>query len=155
MGNAPLRTVVLCSIVLSIAALIFPAWRESRISANENAIKNDLRMFYEANQYYQLTHGHMAFAEKISYLIVPPEGPSHIDPSWKEMKRSGFRLTYVATNDPPTYTFTLLAKPDVPGWTARNSYCVDQTGIIVGSTDAQNPPETSKIGCTGGVPVPG
>ena len=150
-----LPEIMLVVLIIGILAGIgIPNLLRARLNAGEGAMKSDMRTFSTANEAYRAAQSPAAYAPDMASLANPPNPPEYLDRTWLAPPKHGFNLTYTP-GPAPALTYSLLAAPAVRGQTALNTYCVDQTGVIVGSSadGTSNIPSGTAGGCVGGVGI--
>lgn len=150
-----LPEIMLVIIIIGILATLgIPNLLRARLNASEGTMKSDLRTFSSANEAYRSTQTPASYAPDVASLANPATPPAYLDGTWLNSSKHGFTLTY-AVGPAPASTYSLRAAPSVRGQTALNTYCVDQTGVILGSTadGTANIPTGTAGGCVGGVAV--
>ncbi len=142
---------IVVAIIGLLAAIATPNLLRARISANEGAVKYDLRTFGAACESYRSSHSQSQYPSSLSDLTGA--SPPYLDATWNNVGsggagKHGFTMTYASRNS--GYGFTLLASP-ISGQ-AVNTYCMDHTGTIESAasgvtaessgcaTGASNPP---------------
>jgi|GEM_PF-1242923 len=120
--------------------------------ANENAIKSALRTLSSAAESYRAAQNPPSYPADIT-VLVSSDPPSYLDESWLpgNQPKYGYKIVYEAVAD----KFSALAKPSGQNQAVANIYCIDHTGIVVGSVDGKNPPTATTDGCAGGVAIGG
>ncbi len=135
--------IMIVVIIIGLLAIIaVPIFIRTRINANEQLLRGDLRSFSSANESYQTTQNPSAYAADIATLI----SQSYLDNSWGTGGRKhGYQFTYAI--GPEGATYSILATPAIQNITGINTYCTDQTGALLSGATA------TPSGCSGGTPV--
>jgi type IV pilus assembly protein PilA len=151
-GFTLVEIMVVVAIIGLIASIAIPNLLRARINANDNAMKKEMRTFSSGNENYRAAQNPPTYAPNIAALTGST--PSYLDVSWDNPPKHGFDFTYTAGAAPAT-TFALVAAPVNQGTTAINTFCVDQSGVIVSSTNdgTANIPAGAAWGCAGGVSI--
>jgi len=141
-GFTLVEIMVVVTIIGILAIIAVPIFIRTRINANEQMLRGDLRAFTSANESYQSTQNPPVYAPEIQNLI----DLKYIDSVWGAGgRRHGYQFSYALGSSGAT--FSLQAQPAIQNITGINRYCVDQTGVpYVGGTG-------DGAGCTGGAPV--
>lgn len=144
-GFTLVEIMVVVAVIAIIAAIAIPNLMTARVTANEGAIKRDIRTFGSAAEAYRSAQGVPQYPPNIISMINAT--PPYLDSSWTEGGvKHGFTVNYQSYNVGQTYT--LKATPF--GNEARNTYCLDNTSVIIGGAAGV---VAGAAGCSGGTPI--
>jgi prepilin-type N-terminal cleavage/methylation domain-containing protein len=143
-GFTLIEIMIAIAILALLAAITIPNLMTARSSANEGAIKRDLRTFGTAAEAYRSAQPAPTYPASIANMVATT--PAYLDSSWGQGGvKHGFTVNYSAY---PSGTYTLLAVPTANA--GKNSYCLDNTGVIKGGITGVS---ANASGCSGGTPI--
>ncbi|MBI4372999.1 MAG: type II secretion system protein [Candidatus Omnitrophica bacterium] len=148
-GFTLVEIVVVTSILGSLVLMAIPGLQRARVNANHSSVISDLRTFRSANEMYRSQQSPPFFAPDVAALTAG--NVPFLDTSWNTantLGRHSYTFTYIV--DPSGAAYSMVAAPSNAN--GINAYCVDQTSVISGGSDAGAPAGTA-AGCTGGTPV--
>jgi len=152
-GFTLVETIIIVAIIGLLAVIAIPNLMRARLNANEAAVRSDLRAFSQANDSFHSNQTPPVFAADVSALTS--SNPPYLDGSWNAANlppgKHGYLFVYNAGAEGGA--FSLAASPTAGQ--GMNSYCIDQTGVVVGSVNGAGAPAGTGEGCSGGTPVTG
>ena len=140
-GASPFQLMIVLAIVLVVGALSLLRLLHSKIGANEDAARESLHAYNLALwEYFTI---YETYPKTLANLGPGAEtgvaAADLIDPVLAGGQKSGYVFAYVPGEldfDGTTSTFNITAVPRVFGLTGRQSFSMDQTGVVHASTKA-------------------
>lgn len=142
-GFSLIELLIVVAVILVICAIAVPSLLRSRISANEAAATNALRVVASMNVRYMITY-QQGFSQDLKSLGPPPSGqqPSNsaadlIDSVLASGIKAGYSFVYTPLDPNSTGTptgYTVQANPVSPGQTGIRYFYIDQANTIYVST---------------------
>lgn len=146
-GFTLVEIMIVVAIIGVLVSMALPNLLRMRINAIEAKVKGDLRSFSSACEIYRAAQNPPMYPEDVEDMTEA--GPPYLDITWNEDTRNEFEYTY-AVGD-ARLSFSMLAVPSDD--TGINTYCMDQSGMIVSSVNGEDPPEGGEDGCEGGTVI--
>ena len=103
--------------------------------------------FSSAAEIFRAAQNPIRFPNNVTELISTV--PSYLDTTWNANPKHQYNFAYVVNGQNTAYA--MIGAPLPSG--GFNTYCVDQSGIIVGSVNGAGAPTATANGCAGGTPL--
>ena len=144
-GFTLVEIMIVVAIIGVLVVIWIPNFMRVRMDTNEGMVRADIRAFSTANESYRAFQNPPVYAPSIEILL----NQSYIDATWLNPgNKHGYVFVYAVGDDGLSYA--IEANPLDAGKTGVNSYCVDQTGVLVRGTA---PGLATTGGCVGGTPL--
>jgi len=144
-GFTLIEITVVIFIIGLLVAIGLPHFLRIKMNSNEKLILSDLRVFSNANESYRAFQRSLTYAPDLATLRTG----DYINNTWIDPgRRNGYRFIYAPSDDGTTYS--MEADPLELNATGVHTYCVDQTGVTVRSSEAGI---GTAEGCVGGEPL--
>ena len=128
---------VVVAVLLALAALSIPVLARARMSANESAVVETLRVINKAEMAYQLVFNSGFSPDLYSLGPSPAPSPARADlvdeiiagsaPGAVGFVRHGYQITYKQLG---AYSYQITATPLTPGATGSRSFYSDHATVI-------------------------
>jgi len=150
LGFTLLEIVIVIFVLGLLAVLAIPGLLRARVNTVHSMIQSDLRIFSAANETYRSQQSPPRYSPDVN-TMTQGNAP-YIDVTWNAAitaaGRRSYQFTY--TVDAAGVTYSMIAVP--LNTNGVNTYCVDQTSLIVGGNGGTAPAGTVN-GCAGGTPI--
>lgn len=149
-GFTLIEIVIVVSIIAIIVVIGIPGLLRTRVNANHAMIEGDLRTFSSSIEMYRSQQNPPAYSPNIAALTGA--NPPFLDTTWDTANavpgKHSYTFAYAVVANGATYS--MLAAPI--GVNGVNTYCIDQTGVLVGGNGG-TAPTGDDTGCVGGVAI--
>ena len=135
---------IVVAIIGILASLAIPVLIRVRMNANESTIKADLKTFSSACEIFRSAQNPVRYAPNV--VALAGAVPQYIDGTWLVNPRHQYNFNYAV--DAQGITYSMIATPLPNG--GFNTFCIDQSGIMVGSVNGAGAPAGNATGCAGG-----
>ena len=144
-GFTLIEIMIVVAIIGILAAISIPVLIRMRLNANESSIKADLRTFSTASENFRAAQNPVRYANDVNELVALV--PQYVDNTWTINPKHQYNFSYTIGAANATYSMIAIPTPDG----GINTFCVDQSGVLVGSVDGAGAPTGAATGCAGGL----
>lgn len=129
---------IIVAIIGILVAVSVPVLLRSRMNANHNVAKSNVRLIRDAIEAYRMSQTPLTYPADLPMLasLNPFLLDSQLANATSAPGKQGYYFTYAPSG---TSQYTLVATPDSSGVTGTEVYFVDESGIVR-HTNANGPP---------------
>lgn len=144
-GFSLTELLVAVSLLLLLAAIVFPRVTHSRLAADEASAMQSLREVHRAQSQYASRHPDLGFSSNLAELSAGSNPTEGFDPNLAAGHKSGYLFIYTPGAHINGYikTYSIVAIPEKVGDSGQRRFFSDESGDIrynaSGPADASSP----------------
>jgi type IV pilus assembly protein PilA len=131
-GFSLTELLIVVSLLLLLAAVVFPRVTHSRLATDEASAMQGLREVYRAQAQYASRHPDKGFSGDLGELAADLSPTENFDPNLAAGHKSGYLFIYLPGErvNGSIRTYTITAVPEKVGETGQRRFFADESGEV-------------------------